>query len=479
MQTQEDDPRRRPSPKNMASTIDDATNAALFHEVKALIDGADEDEKHALSSDDEDYAERVIGGATSRSTATRSTLSRLSPASSSTSTHATRKESVAAIGNASFHARMDAVFGGLIAGEVAPTAMHGLQCIGPAFSNQCQGHNLAEPLAASLAPPGLDNDGDDVDDGVDGSFDGRQAVGGDDDDGMDSEGEERGDDDDDEGDVDPREWSRHTATWATDLSDSDEEQGSRGDCTRGAVPASAARNAIAAFGGLDDLDDLEADGPGDHSNGNSRPGMAQEGGAPREVRAQQPPASILRKRPEASAGLAATAAPMRDPKRVRFEPRQQEPQGGQALEQQQMQQMHHHQQEQTEHRRSGYKYYSLDGVEGDTDEANARGLAQLLQLVGSAHAAPPRAGASSHRPPSARQARVGHAMPECVVGAARGTAYHQQARASKHSPKSSSGLHSAAVPASLPARSRVALSHLVDDDEGDDQEGVANDQMEL
>ena len=133
-----------------------------------------------------------------------------------------------------------------------------------------------------------DEESDDDDGGGGGGGGGRAAV----DEEEDDDEEEDEEDDEEEGegiDEDPREWSRHTATWAAELSDSADEGNDEGDDGRassaegsgasrqsppragsaeaplpGAAPSTkepgggaVVRPPIAAFGGLHDLDDLD------------------------------------------------------------------------------------------------------------------------------------------------------------------------------------------------------------------------------
>ena len=116
--------------------------------------------------------------------------------------------------------------------------------------------------------------------------------------------------------------------------------------------------------------------------------------------------------------------------------------------------------------KSGYKYYCLMALKA-TQMRQTRAVSRNCRSLSAVHTRRPRVLVRARTAPLHIR-RVGHAMPECVVGA-RGTAYHQQ-QGIKALAQFSSGLHSAAVPASLPARSKFALSHLVDD-EGDDQRG--------
>jgi hypothetical protein len=313
----------------MARSITDEENTQLYHEVKAMMDEAEDDERQ-LSSDEEGYVDGLMEG--------RTTIKVVARPSEAVPTFGTaRKLSVLPAGGQGFQDRMCAAFGDLGSSVIAPSATafdpaQGVR-VGPAFSGQASGYSLAEPLPPTTSWLESDDDeeeedGDEVHYGTsrparrgasgrashsgagrssgDGEWSGMDDEESDDDDGggggggggraaVDEEEDDDEEEDEEEGegiDEDPREWSRHTATWAAELSDSADEgndEGDDGDDGRassaegsgasrqsppragsaeaplpGAAPSTkepgggaVVRPPIAAFGGLHDLDDLD------------------------------------------------------------------------------------------------------------------------------------------------------------------------------------------------------------------------------
>ena len=213
------------------------------------------------------------------------------PSTRSSSIGAPRKESVAAIGGTNFQSRLTAAFDCLQPGILqnpssASPPLEAGNRIGPAFSEQCRGHSLAEPLAR---PPAWADSEDEEEMGGPSSSVGDKRTraqsrrrGEEDDEGGEGEEEEgeeeeeeeiRGEEDGE--DEDPKEWSRHTASWAAELTDSGDDEetelgrsaaarmrskassSSSSTATAGASSSAAASAKIAAFGGLSDLQDLE------------------------------------------------------------------------------------------------------------------------------------------------------------------------------------------------------------------------------
>ena len=210
------------------SRMTDEQQDELWHEVKGMMEDAEEDPESVqpLSSDEEGYVDRLMDGRTAP-------VSRRPTAAASSSSASARKSSVPATGDSAFTQRMLAAFDGLSSLPTPPgvsTIAEGR--IGPAFEQQCRGHALAEPVAAAAADddePGGHDEGDDDDEGED-----------DDDDRAyrnyeeEHEGEEQ----------DPSEWSRHTASWAADVSDSEAEDEEVGD----AAPMAAKRTDASGAG---------------------------------------------------------------------------------------------------------------------------------------------------------------------------------------------------------------------------------------
>ena len=195
--------------------------AKLYREVRQLMAEAPADQPE-LSSDEEDYTDRLMSGRTNRRSFGSSPSARHPPPANPLA----RKDSVPAGGTAQFHGRIASIFdalgtpGGTSSGAGAGTPGSMQQDpfgrIGPTFSNQCEGHALEEPKeAAPLDDDSAEEAGDDDDDGSDGDDDGDDGGYGD------LEGETRADKGAEE---DPREWSRHTASWAQEAGSSDEEE---------------------------------------------------------------------------------------------------------------------------------------------------------------------------------------------------------------------------------------------------------------
>ena len=221
--------------------------AKLYREVRQLMAEAPADQPE-LSSDEEDYTNRLMSGRTNRRSFGSSPSARHAPPVDPL----VRRDSVPASGTSQFHGRIAFIFDALGTGGSSgtPGTAGSMQQdpsgrIGPAFSNQCEGHALEEPKEA--AP--LDDDS--------------AEEAGDDDDG--------GDDDDDDGygdlpgetkvngaEEDPREWSRHTASWAQELgsSDEDEDEASGAAAMRACRPAPPSP-AAEGFGGAADLSALD------------------------------------------------------------------------------------------------------------------------------------------------------------------------------------------------------------------------------
>ena len=193
--------------------------AKLYREVRQLMAEAPADQPE-LSSDDEDYTDRLMSGRTSRRSFGSSPSARHAPPADPI----VRRDSVPASGTAQFLGRIASIFDALgTGGSSGAGTPGGVQQdasgrIGPAFSNQCEGHALEEPKeAAPLDDDSAEEEGD-ADDADDGSAD-------DDDDGDDGGyGDLPGETRADGAEEDPREWSRHTASWAQELDSSDEDE---------------------------------------------------------------------------------------------------------------------------------------------------------------------------------------------------------------------------------------------------------------
>lgn len=121
--------------------VNDDENTALFHEIRAMMAEGDEDEdRKPLSSDEEGFVDGLMQGHTARQPlARRSGEQHVPPA--------VRKESAAVSAGAGFNARLFAAFDSLQPGRTgAAPSLEGGWHVGPAFSEQCRGHGLAEPL---------------------------------------------------------------------------------------------------------------------------------------------------------------------------------------------------------------------------------------------------------------------------------------------------------------------------------------------
>ena len=209
----------------MAATADDFSyatctpdEAKLYREVRQLMAEAPADQPE-LSSDDEDYTDRLMSGRTSRRSFGSSPSARHAPPADPT----VRRDSVPASGTAQFLGRIASIFDALgTGGSSGAGTPGGVQQdasgrIGPAFSNQCEGHALEEPKDAEPLDDDSAEEEGDADDADDGSAD--DDDGGDDGGYGDLPGETRADG----AEEDPREWSRHTASWAQELGSSDED----------------------------------------------------------------------------------------------------------------------------------------------------------------------------------------------------------------------------------------------------------------
>ena len=257
--------------------LSDAASDALWYEVKGMMDDAQEDPESVqpLSSDDEEgYVDRLMEGRTTRfGSKQRTSASMPAPGIE-------RRLSIPVTGGSAFTQRTLSVFDALCPDAVKdPTTGGGPwvgERIGPAFDNQCRGHQLAEPitpLATADDGEGDDGTGNDAEEGEDGEEeDDDQAY-------RDYEEEDEGEE------QDPKEWSRHTATWSADVSDSSdgEDDSIRAHPDHGStssVIASAASTgrkvseAISAFGGASDLDELD---DGVANDGMANDGMANDG----------------------------------------------------------------------------------------------------------------------------------------------------------------------------------------------------------
>ena len=377
------------------AAITQAESESLWNEVKGMMDDAQDDPESVqpLSSDEEGYVDRLMEGRTAR-------IGRQSFSKFTAATPVEHRAAAApvATGGTAFAQRMLAAFDGLRPDALSafrPNGLDGSGRIGPAFEQQCRGHNLAEPITPSLQDVADEDEGEEEDkeDEEDESFDYAEEH----------EGKEQ----------DPREWSRHTATWAEDVSDSEEEgycrpstdsevslRGARigggggggGGRGGGKGVGHGGAGAIAAFGSLrdlDDLDELDAMDEGDEAAGGSRAAGLQS--ADGSAATRRPELRSPRKRTGdvvranaasgkndgkegASSGALGVAGMT---KRVRFE----EPQSAMAVDSEAAPVAV------AQELRPGYTLHS--------EAANAAGLADLLKLIDASQLAAVASGASS------------------------------------------------------------------------------------
>ena len=420
-----------------SSRTRDEVDAEMYREIRGLMEEAAEDEDHQpLSSDEEGYVDGLMEGRTAP-------VAARTPSSASSMPSIPRKESIAAAGGDGFQARLLAAFDCLQPGAnpLAPPLDHSGR-IGPAFREQARGHSLSEPPPIATHLDGESSDMDEESDAHVGTKRSRKGAGGaqdneDEDEDEDEEEEEediKGEEDGEE--EDPREWSRHTASWAEELTDSAEsEEEGPGPCkpsssrsgagavaSRAAVAKQTASERIAEFGGLSDLQELN-DSPMEEDD------MDEAGGARGSQRKRGAVGDDNNQARLDSAGATKDSSTKQaadgagEAKRVRFQEPYVPPgrRGGLAAERIGSGSsdvdgggVGH---AASSRPRNGYKHYSLDsagGIEGDG--GNAAGLVQLRQLIGQSGSTDDRGDTATLQASSdSGGARM---MAECVVGAA-------------------------------------------------------------
>ncbi|KAL3910097.1 MAG: hypothetical protein SGPRY_009186 [Prymnesium sp.] len=254
----------------------DEAQSKLWYEVRAIMDEADEHER-ALSSDDDDYAERVFSGISAPS----SLHLRLDPQEPDFP----RSQLPTRTPSNQFHTRRNAAFDGLDRNVCASAT--GGEDIGPAFSRQAVGFGLSElsPLPLVFGGPNWGSSADAAHE----SARGEKMAGEWERKGCEEEGEEEEDDGWYAGDPedfgsgaegsedsldDCAEWSSKTASWATRHGGSEEEseeEESEPMCRRatgghsapssdGPRPPKAPERFFGGIADLEDLDDREGDG---------------------------------------------------------------------------------------------------------------------------------------------------------------------------------------------------------------------------
>ena len=284
----------------------------LWHEVRALMDEAGEEEQQ-LSSDDEGYVERLMEGNSAPSSIHSLRVQEGQPT--------TRGSAAVAVGGLEFSSRLNAAFHGLdrhtLSGSLGAVDLS--RQVGPVFSRQCEGFGLSEALRARQrdghsgeeAVPRVGSSRhwvgapEVVDAAADGGAPSGSGAGGNCGDAAGAEEEEEEEEEEDgwgsgaevdddwgsgaedegkDGGIDDSaEWSSRTASWATkcggsDESDDDEEDAMQQDfdvrqVSPGVPTPTGHQPPVGAFGGVADLDDLaddpdgDEDQPGERSNG--------------------------------------------------------------------------------------------------------------------------------------------------------------------------------------------------------------------
>ena len=377
--------------------------APHWSEIRQLMTSATAEEQE-LSSDDDGAVDGLMQGCTT------------SWARGHSSSAAERKVSDPDRGGAVFSNRLSVAFdaldqlkGGVGAGVTAAAAAvagEGFGRIGPAFSGQARGHDLAEPLPhRELAMRDrLDRIADPDDEETAKAARHMAKAAEDAEEASEAEGEDaamEGDAHDVaewgiEAEGEESEWSMHTASWAkatgcSDDGDSDDDMGGFDD-----VPSKRREPPIAgdgSFGGLGDLDELEGEDanethpvPADAqvkrvrfeaSASTSGSGSGSGSGShqpPRLGLAANDPflASLLRGSRSASkrsptAAVAAGSAP----------------------------------QDWGVRSREGYTHYTLDGINEGGESINREGLAQVWKALGVEDPTPPKGAAVGRAPPRA------------------------------------------------------------------------------
>ena len=271
---------------------DHENDEKLWNEVRTMMDDADEHEQ-ILSSDDDDYAERLMDGDSAPSSVHLHLGEAVAPARGT--------GALFSVGGSTFNNRRLAAFAGLDQRPslVAGFAMSDISSrVGPTFSRQAAGFSLSEePLvphgaysdvelphvggsrnwgAIRQSPVVAEEDG--VVEGGRGDHIEGEEEDEDEDDGWGSDGEVDGDwgtgveDEGKDGDVDDTaEWSSKTASWAVNNEGSDEsdnesateEQSMEEDLdlrsTALRPPVPTVQTPASTFGGMADLDDLTDD----------------------------------------------------------------------------------------------------------------------------------------------------------------------------------------------------------------------------